>query len=326
MRSVAIKIVFWFFFARYLTRVIGSNYYSVPIINVFYYPYPYIAGIYAFIITYLLLVYPLKRIEKVIHRFRSGNFEARILMKRKDELGNIASAFDDMADRIQVMINSERRMTANLGHEIRTPLTRVMLHLHNLKDNVDVEKSIELIEIEIHELSSVSNKLLRLAQIERGEIKPIIESFDLFDFISKIIRKMSLIADKNNCAIEFQSAGRFSIETDRSLLEIALSNIIDNAIHYTTPYSTIQILLDLPTKPDDSLQIIVRDQGAGVPDELIHRIFLPFERVEESRDRTTGGTGLGLAICKSIVNNLGGTIEARNLKPGFDICIRLRAY
>jgi len=323
MRSVALKIVVLWFMARVLTRFIGGTFFNMSITSVFAYPYPYLAAFYAFLLTYVLLVMPLKKIENVINQFRAGSFEARIRMKRKDELGNISSAFDDLADRIQVMIHTERRMTSNLGHEIRTPLTRVMLYLDKLRDHEDMDATIDLIEIEIQELANVSNRILKLAQIERGEIKPSFDATDLNSFIISITQKMQAVATSHHCKVTFDPPAPVTVYTDKNLLEIALMNILDNAIHYTSQKSLIQVLVDLPAIPGGFFTVRIRDQGQGVPESDINRIFLPFERVETSRDRESGGTGLGLALCRSIVNNLGGQIEARNLHPGFEVCISL---
>lgn len=322
MKSVAIKIVLGFFIFRYITRVIAGSYYSMPLTATFTYPYPYLAGLYAFLLTYLLLVNPLKKIENAMRLFKSGQFDARINIKSKDELGSIAGTFNELADRMEVMIHSERSMRANLGHEIRTPLARVMLHLNNVADHVDVENSLKLIEQEIQDLSDISSKLLKLAQIERGEFKPDFENVQVNALVCQAIKKMQVVASHQHRDITFEPPQPISIRTDFDLLNIALINLLDNSLRYSIENSTVQVIINLP-ESSENLEICVRDQGPGVAESDLDRIFLPFERTSQSRERNEGGTGLGLAICKTIIQNLDGTIKARNLKPGFEVCIGL---
>lgn len=324
MKSVSLKLVLGFFMFRYITRIIAIHYYPMPLIQVFTYPYPYLAGIYAFILTYVLLVNPMKKIERAMRQFKSGQFDVRINIKSKDELGTIAGAFNELADRIEVMIHSERRLRANIGHEIKTPLARVMLHLTNVADHVDVENSLKMIEQEVLELSAISEKLLKLAQIERGEFKPVFEKFDLNQLIQDSVKKMQIIANRQNCRILTEPCQPILVNSERGLLDTALVNIIENALRYSFAKSNIQVLIN---QPDNfkTVEILVRDQGPGVPEADLHRIFQPFERTDESRNRNAGGTGLGLAICSTIVEHLGGKITARNLTPGFEVCISLPA-
>lgn len=324
MKSVSLKLILGFFMFRYVTRIIAVHYYPMPLIAVFTYPYPYLAGIYAFILTYVILVNPMKKIERAMRQFKSGQFDVRIHIKSKDELGNIAGAFNELADRMEVMIHSERRMRANLGHEIRTPLARVMLHLNNVADHVDVENSLKMIEQEVQELSAISEKLLKLAQIERGEFKPVFEKVDLNQLIQESVKKMQIVANRQNCIILTQPFQPILVDSERGLLDTALLNILENALRYSFANSTIQVLINQPEN-FQLVEILVRDQGPGVPEADLQRIFQPFERTDESRNRNGGGTGLGLAICSTIVEHLGGKITARNLTPGFEVCISLPA-
>ena len=220
------------------------------------------------------------------------------------------------------MIHSERRMRANLGHEIRTPLARVMLHLNNVADHVDVENSLKMIEQEVQELSAISEKLLKLAQIERGEFKPVFEKVDLNQLIQESVKKMQIVANRQNCRILTEPSQLILVDSERGLLDTTLLNILENALRYSYANSTIQVLINQPEK-FQRVEILVRDQGPGVPEADLQRIFQPFERTDESRNRNAGGTGLGLAICSTIVEHLGGKITARNLTPGFEVCISL---
>lgn len=324
MRSIAIGLLIYFTVLRYAVRITAEYYLGSSIANAFTYPYPILFGFFCLLVSYNYLVRPLNQMNRVMNRFKSGHFEERISIKRKDEIGEIAETFNELANRVQFLILTERNMTANLGHEIRTPLTRMMLHLNNVKERVDIDESVLLLENEIRNLSSIASKLLKLAQLERGEFKPQFERVNLYELVQNVARKMKGLARNQSCSIEVQAFGNSVCQTDRDLMEMVLDNILDNAIHYSGDSSLIQVVLNSDLKPEGFVEISVRDQGPGVPESDIERIFMQFERVDASRDRKTGGSGLGLAICKSIVTSLGGSIEARNLNPGFEIRIRLR--
>ena len=259
-----------------------------------------------------------------MNRFKSGEFEERVPIRRNDEIGGIAETFNQLANRVQFLIDTERKMTANLGHEIRTPLTRMMLHLNNVKERVEIDESVLLLENEIRNLSTIASKLLKLAQLERDEFKPQLEVINLNEFIHKIARKMQGIAKSQSCRIEVISSETLNYQTDKDLLEMVLDNILDNAIHYSVSNSIIQVIAQLNLEPQgEAVEIIVRDQGPGVPETEIEKIFEQYERLKSARERKAGGSGIGLAICRTVISSLGGTIMARNLNPGFEIRIRL---
>jgi signal transduction histidine kinase len=135
---------------------------------------------------------------------------------------------------------------------------------------------------------------------------------------------MQGLAKSQSCSIEVISSQTLTCQTDKDLMEMVLDNILDNAIHYSGSKSVIQVIAQSNSELQGELvEIIVRDQGPGVPDSEIEKIFEQYERLDSARDRKAGGWGIGLALCRTVITSLGGTIEARNLNPGFEIRIRL---
>ena len=261
---------------------------------------------------------PMRRIYKAMNRFKAGQFDERIVMRRKDEIGIIAETFNQLADRVQGMIESERRMTANLAHEIRMPLTRMAFLLDRLDCSSDSEPTRAQMKQEIVELSVIAQQLLRLAQIERSEFKPNAEPLDLNALIPELVQRMQFGLEEKSVHCIFRPLDRAVVIGDKSLLKMALLNILENAVKYTRPGTSVEIGLAVGEKPG-ALKLSVRDQGPGVAPEDLERIFLPFERADVSRDRQTGGAGLGLSLAKSIITRQNGTIQARNLAQGFEI-------
>jgi signal transduction histidine kinase len=322
MRSISFGLVFYFFIGRTIVQYVCDYYFGVERTAAFTYPYPVFFSPVAILMSYFYIVKPLRKINHVMNQFKIGAFEERLHIKRNDEIGNIADTFNDLASRLQLLIQSERHMTSNMGHEIRTPLTRMTWHLNNLRDRVDVEKSIDFLEYEIKNLANISSKMLKIAQIERSEFKPQLVDVQIHDLIHEVIDKTEGIASANHCRVEFHSDFTLTARTEKDLLEIVIDNIVHNAIQYTSQHSVIQIVLHVDPVTD-FFEISVRDQGLGVPENTLERIFLQFERVDQSRNKATGGTGLGLALCRSIAKALGGSIKARNLEQGFEILFRV---
>ena len=137
-----------------------------------------------------------------------------------------------------------------------------------------------------------------------------------------MIDKTEGLAIENSCKVELVATSVVHAKTEPDLIEIAIDNIVHNAINYTVPNSVIKIILNNDTV-NNFLEISVRDHGPGVPEEYLERIFKQFERVDQSRNNETGGTGLGLALCNSIATALGGAIKASNLYPGLEIRFRV---
>jgi signal transduction histidine kinase len=135
---------------------------------------------------------------------------------------------------------------------------------------------------------------------------------------------MQALAKSQSCSIELLSSQSLTCQTDKDLMEMVLDNILDNAIHYSGSHSVIQVIAQSnPESQGGQVEIIVRDQGPGVPDTYIEKTFEQYERLKFARERKVGGSGIGLAICKTVIKSLGGTILACNLNPGFEIRIRL---
>jgi signal transduction histidine kinase len=327
MRSLAYGFLVYFTVIRYLVRLLAEIILGKEVTQRFGFPYPFIFGFISISITYFYIVIPLNKMNRIMNRFKSGEFEERVPMRRNDEIGEIAETFNQLANRVQFLIQTERKMTANLGHEIRTPLTRMMLHLNNVKERVELDESVLLLENEIRNLSTIASKLLKLAQLERDEFKPQLEVINLNDFIHKIARKMQGLAKSQSCRVEVISSPNLTCQSDKDLMEMVLDNILDNAIHYSGSNSVIQIIAQSnPDLEGEHVEIVVRDQGPGVPDSEIEKIFEQYERLDSARDRKAGGSGIGLAICRTIITSLGGTIEASNLNPGFEVRILLHRH
>ena len=175
---------------------------------------------------------------------------------------------------------------------------------------------------EIIELSLIAQHLLKLAQIERSEFKPNAERLNLNVLVSELLKRLQFGFEKKTLTLSFNPIEKAWAIGDASLLKIAILNILENAIQYTASETTIDVSITVDSD-SGKLKLSVKDQGPGVPADDLERIFLPFERSDQSRDRQTGGAGLGLSLAKSIITCQNGSIYARNLTNGFEISILL---
>lgn len=268
--------------------------------------------------------------------FGEGDFSARSAIRRSDEIGQLATSFNAMASRIETDFNRERRMVRNIAHEVRTPLTRMLLLLERIRSGRYSEKAIEQMESEIQQLSMMPEKLIELSDIEQGRAKILLQQVDAIAFLENSIERMQLIASKKKCLLTFEFNGKlitydnssaeeneFEIQTDPDLLARAIENIIDNAIRHSP--DNFEIRLNCNLSENRTLTIEIHDSGPGVPEKDLTRIFTPFFRSDLSRNQNSGGLGLGLSISRSIVNALNGSIEARNTNPGLAMRITLPA-
>lgn len=286
-------------------------------------------GVGAFILTGALLCYLLARqsTAPVIHirdltsRFAGGDLTARITMpgvlKRRDEIGGLAGDFNLMAARIESLMKAQRRLIADVSHELRSPITRLRLAVGLLRRNLDTasRQSLTRMELEIERLDALIAQLLTLSRMESLDQLPPTESFDLRVLVREIACDADFEAGGLDRSVSVLECEYCSIRGARDLIRSAVENVVRNALKYTEPKTEVLIRL-LNTNDRGTAAIIVEDQGPGVPTEALGHMFEPFYRVDEARDRRSGGAGLGLAIAKQIVTVHGGTIRAANREAG----------
>ena len=201
-----------------------------------------------------------------------------------------------------------RDFVANVSHEFKTPLTSIRGYTETLlagaKDDPKIAPDfLRIIERNAQHLSALVSDLLVLARLE-AEVPATKEQFDL----AIVVREQ--IASRTNALVErsielSMDCPAIQVQTDRARLATALSNLIDNAIHYNKPGGQIRISAETQ---NGTLNVAIEDTGNGIPSEELPRIFERFYRVDKSRTRESGGTGLGLAIAKHAIESQGGTI------------------
>ena len=264
---------------------------------------------------------PVVQIRAFTSRFAGGDLAARItlpaVLKRRDEIGGLAGDFNLMAARIENLMKAQRRLIADVSHELRSPITRLGLAVGLLRRSLEPASRPSLVrmEREIQRLDALIAQLLTLSRMESLDQPPPMESFDLRTLVHEIACDADFEANSMDRSVRLIQCEYCSVRGARDLIRSAVENVVRNALKYTDPKTGVSIRLLHP--PDGhSVAIVVEDCGPGVPNEALDHMFEPFYRVDEARDRRSGGAGLGLAIAKQIVTLHHGTVRAANRDAG----------
>jgi two-component system sensor histidine kinase CpxA len=265
------------------------------------------------------LTSPLRNMQKTIERFGRGDFSARVKTRRGDELGQLARTVDQMADRIDLLMKSQRRLLQDISHELRSPLARLGVAVELARGGGDPGTALNRVEREADRLNTLVGELIQVTRAEGDPAGLVTESLRLDDLVRVILDDVHIEADKRQIILR-PSIAESEMEGNPELLRRAVENIVRNAIRYSPEGTQVDVEL---TKVGGGFRVSVRDYGEGVPEESMASIFDPFYRVEKDRGRTSGGVGLGLAIAKRAVELHHGTMSAVNVRPGLRVDIEL---
>jgi two-component system sensor histidine kinase CpxA len=264
------------------------------------------------------LAAPISRLRHATHRFAAGDLATRIgdQIKAKNELGGLARDFDDMAAKIETLISNQQQLLRDLSHELRSPLARlnVALELASQQSSSDAgTKALERIGLEAQRMNQLIGQLLGLTRMTSGINEQGFAPLDLQELLEKLVQDADFEAAARQCRVVLESSGPAEINGAEDLLAQALENVIRNAVKYTAEAGEVRVSLGTQ---GDFWEVRVSDQGHGVPTAALEKIFDPFYRVADARDRQSGGTGIGLAIAKSAIALHGGSIRAENQQQG----------
>jgi two-component system sensor histidine kinase CpxA len=267
------------------------------------------------------LTSPLRKMQKTIERFGRGDFTARVNSRRADELGQLGRAVDQMAERIESLLKSQRRLLQDISHELRSPLARLGVAVELARGGGDADIAFNRIEREADRLNMLVGELIQVTRAEGDPAGLATEPVRLDELVQVIVSDVRIEAERHQIALDLD-VSEAEIEGNPELLRRAIENIVRNAIRYSPEAGRVQVSL----KRSGALyRVAVRDYGAGVPEDALAHLFDPFYRVEKDRGRTSGGVGLGLAIAKRAVELHHGMMRAANQRPGLLVEIELPA-
>ena len=268
------------------------------------------------------IVSPIRKITASVDRFGQGDLSTRVNMQRRDEIGGLARSFDEMAERLQRLVMSERRLLQDISHELRSPLARLKFSVKLTRTAADPNVALDRVERDVNRITSLVSEIVEVTRIEGEPSARRWQKVNLGELVEETVSDCEVEAEFRGCSICMEGKISNEVSGDAELLRRAVENVLRNAIRYSPDQTKIDVTL---AEADQGATIAVRDHGPGVPGVLLTDIFEPFFRVEEAREADTGGIGLGLSIAKRAVQLHGGTIAAENANPGLRVTIAIPA-
>src|ERR1700693_638579 len=304
-----------------------------------------IAVISSGLMCYLLawsMTSPVTRLRKAAQSLAAGDLSARTgapVRGRHDEMTELMRDFDRMAERIEGLVDSQSRLLKDVSHELRSPLARLSVALGLARQRAaseldpevapELESSLNRIELEADRLNQLIQRLLTISRLESGT-----------DGIRKTKLSLRELVEQGAHDAEYETPGRgcrvmsaadaddeFLVEADPDLLRSAVENVVRNATRYTAEGTTVEVRLERQlSATGEEVVVRVLDSGPAVPDDALRKIFEPFYRLDDARNRQTGGAGLGLSIADRAIRLHGGQLRASNRKEGgLEVEIRIPA-
>lgn len=282
------------------------------------------AGLLAVLIALLIatvlswqLTKPIQELTLAAQSFARGDLSKRVAANGSDELAVLTRSFNQMAESLQVSEQRRKAMTADIAHELRTPLAVQRAQLEALQDGISkpTKKNLSTLLEQNSHLTRLVDDLRILAMADAGELRLSIVNIELTSLIRKVVEKFSASIKDNQNTIDLipKKKSGLKIKADPDRVEQILTNLISNARNFSPKGGRITILME---NSDGKAIIRIQDEGPGIPEQSLARIFDRFYRVESSRSRDRGGSGLGLAIARQLAIAQKGNLQAANRKEG----------
>ena len=254
---------------------------------------------------------PLARLGAAAAAIAEGRLDTRVdasLRRRRDEIADLARNFDRMAERIEALVTGQRRLLGDVSHELRSPLSRLVVALSLAKEGPadELAESLDRIGLEANRLDNLIGQLLTLTRIDSAVDRGAPVSFDLTALVQEVAADGDFEARARRASVVVKQADACTVSGYEELLRSAIENIVRNAIRHAPPETAVEIRL---LRADSRALVLVRDYGPGVPESMLAEIFLPFRRVAAGH---SDGAGLGLAIAERAVTVHHGSVRATN--------------
>jgi two-component system sensor histidine kinase CpxA len=262
---------------------------------------------------------PLIALQQASKAIGEGKLTTRInkFDKRADEFGDLARSFNQMAEQLENNISAHQRLLGDVSHELRSPLTRLQLAIalteKNKGNEIEQQKHLMRCETEIDRLEEMIADVLTLSRLEHHQNNYAPEEVNINKLVKYVIDDCQYLANSKDISIRFEGNINTILFADSKLLASAISNIINNAVKYSPSNDVVFVSL---IQDNNLITLSILDNGPGVPDETLDKLFKPFYRVADGRERNSGGTGLGLAIAQPAIVLHGGKVVAENISDG----------
>lgn len=274
---------------------------------------------------------PLQQLRTASRQIAQGNLSARVgahLGQPGNEIADLARDFDTMAERMEGLVNAQKRLLLDISHELRSPLARLNLALELVAQRYNAEDDAHMQRIarESDRLNTLIGQLLTLARMESGPVGLETGPIELDSLLREIAEDVRFECRHRGQEVVILQLEPVTVTGSKELLRQAIENVVRNGAWYTSPGKPVEISLTVPEDHSGQQRealIRVRDHGPGVPENALPHILEPFFRVSEARDRTSGGTGIGLAITHQAVLRHGGSINLHNAAAGQGLAVEI---
>ena len=252
-----------------------------------------------------------------IRKVREGAYEHRTHIPGRDEIAQIGEEFNSLTDRLQTTETLRRRFVSDASHELKTPLAAIRLLTDSIlqTNNMDMETVRDFVTdigSEAERLSRITEDLLRLTRLDSNQVDPP-EVVEVAPVVEQVMRMMSLLAQEKGTELTCQTGGDCRVLATKGEVHQVIYNLTDNAVKYSGSHGSVRVEL---RRDGNDVVLTVADNGPGIPEEDLPRVFERFYRVDKARSRAAGGTGLGLSIVQDTVTKRGGTVSAANRPEG----------
>jgi signal transduction histidine kinase len=253
------------------------------------------------------MVEPLHALALGAEAFGRGDFGHRVPVIHRDEIGDLAGRFNQMAADIQAMLDGKRALLLAMSHELRSPLTRARLHA----EMVDESPSRDALMDELAQMRDLITALLESERLGSGHSALQLSPCDLG----------ALAQEHAQPGVELHvEPGLPPLQLDRTRVQLCLRNLVQNALRHNDPSrGAVQLTV---AREGNVMRLTVRDFGPGVPDDALAHLSQPFYRPDAARTRHEGGVGLGLCLCRLVAEAHGTRLAMRNAEPGFEVTVR----
>ncbi|MFW5499772.1 MULTISPECIES: HAMP domain-containing sensor histidine kinase [unclassified Maridesulfovibrio] len=271
------------------------------------------------------VIRPLKELTVSAAKMGRGDLKQRVEIKGKDEVAELGKAFNHMAEGLDKMVKSSRELTANVSHELRSPLTRMRISLEMLKERIEAGSTsgcdtfVNGMQSEITHMDELIGKIIEFSKLEMHETPAMTETVNLKELLSDLLEQYQCIAERNNLNVQAELAEIKLSNCNRNGIGIVMDNILGNAFKYTDPQGKVGVHL---SRDNNGVRISVTNTHAPLPEEDLEEIFNPFHRL---KGQEIPGSGLGLAATRRILRIHNGEIWAVNSEDGFKIVINIPA-
>ncbi|MFZ1013805.1 MAG: ATP-binding protein, partial [Terracidiphilus sp.] len=222
----------------------------------------------------------------------AGRLSTRAVLSlrwRKDEIGDLVQDFNEMAERMEELVSRQRQLIYDISHELRSPLARLNVALDLGRQRKGSDPAFDRMERDIDCLNEMIGRLLTLARLDAAAAPVEMSSVDMTELVAQIVHDAGFESKKRNVIVRLTADEDCVVQGNAGLLHSAIENVVRNAVLYTVPDSAVEVVLEHSKTGDtDCINLSILDQGPGVAESDLERIFRPFYRTTEARDRASG--------------------------------------